>query len=674
MDTLTIGIDLGTSNSCVATATGGKPTVITDKEGNHIQPSVVSFGNDNKILVGRAAKEQLMKNPKRTVFSIKRLIGRKYFSAEVKKAKQLYPFEIVEDENKEVGIKIGNDFYSPAEISALILKRMKRLAEEACGREVRHAVVTVPAYFNDNQRQATRDACLLAGLEPLRIINEPTAATLAYGHETQSNAKVAVYDLGGGTFDLSILELCDNVFEVIATAGDTYLGGDDFDDRLIDHLAEQFQKKHGLDLRSVPQSLQKLRLFAEQAKIRLSYEEATQIVIPKIYSDSKVSFDLEIPITRQTFTNLTLDLIQRTFKVCDEAFQDAGIKPSELDRIIFVGGSTKMPIIYETCKSYFGVEPYRKINPDEVVAVGAAIQADALIKSKDSPSGEKKKTLLLDVTPLTLSVATVGGFVEPIIPKNTPIPAEQNKLFTTTGDNQDTVRVQIYQGKSRVLTENELLGEFEFSGFRKAPRGEVLIDIRFEIDTDGIVKVSAIDKETGKKQGTKVYLSAGHDDAYLKQVKAKVDKIKEVYLKRQLPETARIEKYLIQLKDNKKFQACVFNFTPESTVINYVEEGDLYAATATTQALDRNFISWMLRVDDFSNIPRHLATFENNSPAFNTQVWIGQDRYFYGVRRPVRGSSIIALGCDPESCDIPLLYLFEGKEMPQQQQPQKTSI
>jgi molecular chaperone DnaK len=500
---LAMGIDLGTSYSCVAIIEEGVPTVIPNEWGERTHASVVSFMDDGRVLVGNDAKKQIITNPDYTVYSSKRLIGRFFFSEEVRKARSVVPYEIVEGPNNAVRIRIRDTLYSPPEIAAIVLKEMRQIVENHTGAVVNKAVITVPAYFNDNQRQATKDAGKIAGLEVLRIINEPTAAALTYGFGQGYHQRVALYDLGGGTFDISILDIGDDVFEVISTAGDTYLGGDDFDDRIMHWLADSFQQQQGVDLRQDKYALQKLKEAAEKAKIGLSEHEVVQIHIPLIYTDENgYSLDFSTTLSRAEFNQMVMDLVQRTFKVCDEALQSARITASDIDCVILVGGPTRLPIIRSSVRHYFQKQPLTDVDPDEVVAMGAAIQAHALLDSQQS-------TYLLDVTPLTLRLATVGGYTEKIIEKNTPIPIDRTRCFTTAADNQERVKIKIFQGESNMAQDNVMLGEFEFAGFRVAPRGEVTIEVTFEIDTDGIVNVSARDVETGAQASTTLSLSSG---------------------------------------------------------------------------------------------------------------------------------------------------------------------
>lgn len=499
-----IGIDLGTSYSCVATVINGVPTVIPNEWGEKIHASVVSFLDNNRIIVGNEAKKRIISNPENTVYSAKRLIGRYFFSEEVKKARALCSYKIVEGPNSSVRILIHGRQYSVPEISAFILKEMKTIAENYLGTKVRKAVITVPAFFNDNQRHATKDAGKIAGLEVLRVVNEPTAAALAYGFGKGIRQKVAVYDLGGGTFDISILDIGNDTFEVLSTAGDTYLGGDDMDMKILEYFISLIKSQYGFDPTEDKQILQRLRDNAEKAKIAFSTQDRVEVYIKNLYTgaDSKPR-DFRTVITSEQFRDMVTPILQRTFKVCDEALQTGRLTIGDIQGVILVGGPTRLPIVREYVRYYFQKEPLYGINPDEVVAIGAAIQADSLMNET------KKTTFLLDVTPLTLRIATVGGYTEPIIPRNSPLPIERKRRFTTSRDNQDRVRIRVLQGESNRADECELLGEFEFSGFKIAPRGEVTIEVTFDIDTDGIVNVSARDVETGAEQSTTIYLSAG---------------------------------------------------------------------------------------------------------------------------------------------------------------------
>src|SRR5438874_3418493 len=488
-----IGIDLGTSYSCVSIIENGQTTVIPNEWGERTHASVVSFLEDGTVLVGNSAKRNIITNDDNTVYSAKRLIGRFYFSDEVKKAQAVMPYKIIEGENNSVRIQIRENVYSLPEISALVLKEMKSIVENYLGHEVKKAVVTVPAYFNDNQRQATKDAGRIAGLEVLRILNEPTAAALAYGFGKDITQKIAVYDLGGGTFDISILEIGKDVFEVLSTAGDTYLGGDDFDDRIMTWLAEGFLKQNGIDLRLNKYCLQMLKEASERAKIDVGRDASAKIHVEGICQDpnGKV-MNLDATLSEAEFNRMVMDLVQRTFKVCDEALQSARMTAADVDAVVLVGGPTRLPIIRNSVRHYFQREPKEGINPDEVVSLGAALQAHALMD-------RATETFLVDVTPLSLRIGTVGGFTEKVIEKNTPIPIDKSKTFTTSRDGQDRVKIRVYQGESKKADECELLGEFEFTGFRIGYRGDVQIQVTFEIDPNGIVNVAATDLETGQK-------------------------------------------------------------------------------------------------------------------------------------------------------------------------------
>jgi len=525
-DDIAVGIDLGTSYSCVAALLDGAPQVIANEWGEYTHASVVSFLADGSVLVGNNAKKNIITNAENTVYSAKRLIGRFFFSDEVKKAQAVMPYEIVEGPNSSVRVKVGGRAFAIPEISALVLKEMKAIAETALGREVRKAVVTCPAYFNDNQRQATRDAGRIAGLEVLRIINEPTAAALAYGFGKDIRQKICVYDLGGGTFDVSILEIGKDVFEVLATAGDTYLGGDDFDDRIMAWLAEDFLKKHQLDLRANKFCLQMLKEAGEKAKIDVGREGTAQIHVPAICQTPEGAvLALDQTLSAEAFNRMVMDLVQRTFKVCDEALQSARLTAGDIDAVILVGGPTRLPVIRQSVRHYFQKEPMTGIDPDQVVALGASIQGAALLDASAAVAGQA--SYLLDVTPLSLRVVTVGGFTERIIDKNTPIPIEKSKTFTTSRDGQERVRIRVVQGESNRADECELLGEFEFGGFRIGYRGEVQIQVTFEIDSNGIVNVSATDLETGQRASTTISLSSGLTD---EDIQAATDRNAELEL------------------------------------------------------------------------------------------------------------------------------------------------
>lgn len=521
-----IGIDLGTTYSCVAIMEGGQPKVVPNRGGYKTTPSMVAFTEDGRRLIGHLAKRQLVTNPQNTVYAVKRLIGRRYDSDVVKHAKAFYPFEIVKGPSADIRIKVEGKEMSVPEISAMILQEMKSVAEEHIGESVTEAVITVPAYFNDGQRQATKDAGRIAGLDVLRIINEPTAAALAYGYNKGDiKETIAVYDLGGGTFDISILVISDGVYEVKATSGDTYLGGDDFDDRIIDHLAEVFLEQEGIDLRRDKMALQRLKDAAEKVKCDLSSSQKAQISLPFIASDAEGPRHLELELTREELESMTIDLVERTLKVCGKAMNDAGITKDKIQEIILVGGQTRMPKVQQKVEEFFGKPPRKGVHPDEVVAIGAAIQAEVLV-NKD------KEMVLLDVTPLSLGIATFGGYLTKLIERNTTIPIQRSHIFTTAADNQTSVKIHVLQGESDRAAENELLGEFLLSGIRSAKRGEPEVEVSFEIDSDGIVSVSARDLETGQEQSITVTASSGLSE---EEIQWMVDSSKdfEVELKEQ---------------------------------------------------------------------------------------------------------------------------------------------
>ena len=498
-----IGIDLGTSNSCVASVRGSEVNVLPNAYGEKTSASVVFFAEDGTITVGNAARANVIHDPEHTVSSAKRLIGRYFFSEEVKKAQAVCSYDIIEGPSHGVRIQVREEAFSLPEIAAMVLREMKQLAESQIGEEIRSAVITVPAYFNDNQRQATKDAGKIAGLEVMRILNEPTAAALAYGFGKGLDQRVAVYDLGGGTFDISILEIGKDIFEVLSTCGDTFLGGDDFDDRIIDLVADEFVQEEGINIRNDRYAFEKLKVAAEAAKRGLSENDSVEIRIPDVLTGGDdVSRSIERTITQVEFSSLVTDLIRRTFKVCDEALQQADLTVQDLDGVILVGGPTRLPVIRQAVQDYFQQEPRADVDPDEVVAMGAAIHANSLVN-------ESAESFLLDVTPLDLRIGVAGGMAEAVIDRNTPVPIEQSRMFTTFSDYQETVDIRVYQGDSREAAANELLGQFEFSGFKKARRGEVSIEVTFEINADGIVSVTACDPETGAQTMTSITLSSG---------------------------------------------------------------------------------------------------------------------------------------------------------------------
>jgi molecular chaperone DnaK len=506
-----IGIDLGTTNSCVAVMEGKSPKVIPNAEGSNITPSIVAFAESGERLVGQAAKRQAVTNPQNTIFAVKRLIGRRFDDPMTQKDMGLVPYKIVKADNGDAWVEAQGKRYSPSQISAFILQKMKETAEAYLGEKVTQAVITVPAYFNDAQRQATKDAGKIAGLEVLRIINEPTAAALAYGLEKKKSGTIAVYDLGGGTFDISVLEIGDGVFEVKSTNGDTFLGGEDFDKEIIDYLANEFKKEHGIDLRNDRLALQRLKEAAEKAKIELSSSVQTEVNLPFITADATGPKHLNIKLTRAKLESLVDGLIQRTIEPCKAALRDAGLKASEIDEVVLVGGMTRMPKVIETVKQFFGREPHRGVNPDEVVAIGAAIQAGVL-------KGDVKDVLLLDVTPLSLGIETLGGVFTRLIDRNTTIPTRKSQVFSTAEDNQNAVTIRVFQGEREMAADNKLLGQFDLVGIPPAPRGVPQIEVTFDIDANGIVNVSAKDKGTGKEQQIRIQASGGLSDADIQRM------------------------------------------------------------------------------------------------------------------------------------------------------------
>ncbi|MCB1411686.1 MAG: molecular chaperone DnaK [Xanthobacteraceae bacterium] len=506
-----IGIDLGTTNSCVAVMDGKNPKVIENAEGMRTTPSIVAFTDDGERLVGQPAKRQAVTNPERTIFAVKRLIGRRYDDPTVEKDKKLVPYKIVKASNGDAWVEVDGQTYSPSQVSAFILQKMKETAEAHLGQKVDQAVITVPAYFNDAQRQATKDAGKIAGLEVLRIINEPTAAALAYGLDKSKAGTIAVYDLGGGTFDVSILEIGDGVFEVKSTNGDTFLGGEDFDMRLVGYLADEFQKEQGINLRNDKLALQRLKEAAEKAKIELSSTTQTEINLPFITADQSGPKHLTMKLTRAKFEALVDDLVQKTIEPCRKALKDAGLSAGEIGEVILVGGMTRMPKIQEVVKQFFGKEPHKGVNPDEVVAIGAAIQAGVL-------QGDVKDVLLLDVTPLSLGIETLGGVFTRIIDRNTTIPTKKSQVFSTAEDNQNAVTIRVFQGEREMAADNKVLGQFDLMGIPPAPRGMPQIEVTFDIDANGIVNVSAKDKATGKEQQIRIQASGGLSESDIEKM------------------------------------------------------------------------------------------------------------------------------------------------------------
>jgi molecular chaperone DnaK len=518
-----IGIDLGTTNSCVAVMEGGKPHVLENAEGANTTPSIVAFTGDGERLVGLPAKRQGVTNPANTFFAIKRLIGRRYDDPMVEKDKNLVPYKIIKGPNGDAWVEAQGKQYSPAQVSAFILQKMKETAEAKLGETIKEAVITVPAYFNDAQRQATKDAGRIAGLEVLRIINEPTAAALAYGLDKKKESKtIAVYDLGGGTFDISILEIGDGVFEVKSTNGDTFLGGEDFDMRLVEYLASEFKKEYQIDLRGDKLALQRLKEAAEKAKIELSSAQQTEINLPFISMNPQTQSPLHLTmkLTRAKLESLVDDLIERTKGPCTQALKDAGLKAADIGEVVLVGGMTRMPKVQQVVKELFGKEPHKGVNPDEVVAVGAAIQAGVL-------KGDVKDVLLLDVTPLSLGIETLGGVFTRLIDRNTTIPTKKSQVFSTAEDGQSAVTIRVYQGEREMAADNKMLGQFDLVGIPPAPRGVPQVEVTFDIDANGIVHVSARDKATGKEQSIRIQASGGLTEADIKRMTEEADRFKE---------------------------------------------------------------------------------------------------------------------------------------------------
>jgi len=582
-----IGIDLGTTNSCVAVMEGGKPKVIENAEGARTTPSIVAFAKDGERLIGQPAKRQAVTNPDNTIFAVKRLIGRRYDDPITKKDTELVPYSIAKGPNGDAWVKAAGEDYSPSQISAFILQKMKDTAEAYLGETVTQAVITVPAYFNDAQRQATKDAGKIAGLDVLRIINEPTAAALAYGMEKQDGKIIAVYDLGGGTFDISVLEIGDGVFEVKSTNGDTFLGGEDFDSKVVEFLAAEFQKTEGIDLTKDKLALQRLKEAAEKAKIELSSAASTEINLPFITADATGPKHLVKGITRTDLEKLVETLIARTLEPCKKALADAGLKASDISEVVMVGGMTRMPRVREVVKNFFGKEPHTGVNPDEVVAMGAAIQAGVL-------QGDVKDVLLLDVTPLSLGIETLGGVFTRMIDRNTTIPTKKSQTYSTADDNQNAVTIRVFQGEREMAADNKLLGNFDLVGIPPAPRGVPQIEVTFDIDANGLVSVTAKDKGTGKEQQIKIQASGGLSDGDIEQMVRDAEQFAEEDKKRRdAAEAKNNAESLIhtterQLIDNGDKIDAALKSEIEAAVgeaKTAVEGGDPAAMTEKSQAL-----------------------------------------------------------------------------------------
>lgn len=599
-----IGIDLGTTNSCVSVMEGKTARVIENAEGTRTTPSIIAFTSSGERLAGQPAKRQAVTNPENTLFAIKRLIGRRYDDPLTQKDKGLVPYAIVAGDNGDAWVESHGKKYSPSQISAFILQKMKETAEAFLGESVTKAVITVPAYFNDSQRQATKDAGKIAGLEVLRIINEPTAAALAYGLDKRGTGTIAVYDLGGGTFDVSILEIGDGVFEVKSTNGDTFLGGEDFDQRIMEFLADEFKREQGIDLRSDRLALQRLKEAAEKAKIELSSSPQTEVNLPFITADAAGPKHLNVKLTRAKFEALVDDLVQRTVGPCKAALKDAGLKPDQIDEVILVGGMTRMPKIMEVVKSFFGREPHRGVNPDEVVAIGAAIQGGVL-------KGDVKDVLLLDVTPLSLGIETLGGVFTRLIERNTTVPTRKSQVFSTADDNQTGVSIRVFQGEREMAVDNKMLGQFELVGIPSAPRGVPQIEVTFDIDANGIVSVTAKDKATNKEQQIRIQASGGLSDSDIEKM------VKDAELH------AEEDKQRRELVDVKNQAEAMIHSTEKSLIEvgDKVETTDREAIEAAVAALREALSS-----DDVAAIRQKLSALSESAMKMGEALYKAQQQ------------------------------------------------